>query len=349
MNIDKRIVVLTVAVACLVVMVFLQGNLFSISGPSGQMIGSRLWEKDLPLNQVTQITLESGSKSCRLHRGPERWQVQDRYEYCADFERITKLLKKINRLKVGFSFSADKDTLERLKLDGPPETKTWNGIHIVMQDKGDLTLADLVIGKQRQTASGGGGQFIRFSNSKTVYLVDESFRFLNAGPEYWIQDDLLSVNPDQISKVECFDANGKMVYRIDHPDDKKTARLANVPDDRMVSQPKIDQILDAINPLKISDVIGPAPTGSNKFPHLVYYLRNGSSYTVFLLPTQKADLYQLLLKKEPPQSSQAEAGTKGPGGCARLADPDLWSFGVEKWQFESFITDYDQLFETPSS
>ncbi len=344
MKLDKRIMILAASAVCLAAVVLAQRKVFSVTDVNSRPLGYPLWEKPLALDQVVEVVLEGGGKTCRLHKGPDHWQVKDRYDYCADFQRLTKLLRKIGRLKVGYSFAADRATLERLHLEGPPRSPTAKGIRIIMRDANAKTIADLVIGRQRQAAGGSGGQFVRQTGQDTVYLVDETFHLLNPGPEYWIQDDLVSIQPGHIRQVEAYDASGNLVYRIDRPDPSRPAVLEDVPPGRKVSPAKIDQLFDALNPLKVADILGTAPAGAAKGPRLVFHLKGGTCCTVYLLAGKNNDLYRLLLHAEP--CDRKSGARENPvSGCAALADPAVWLYGVEKWQFESFFTTAEQLLE----
>lgn len=343
MDINKRLLILAVMVVALAAVVMVQRNVFSPPNVTSPPLGYPLWQEPLALNQVTALTLQGGGKTCRLVKDSKRWQVENRYAYCADFERITKLLKKISRLKVGYAFTADKATMARLRLEKPSAWENAKGVRIVMNAADGRKIADLVIGRQRQATAGSGGQFVRKTGRKTVFLVDETFHLLNPGPEYWIQDDLISVEPRRIKLVECYDRRGSLIYRVEHPDPTRPAVLAKVPEGRKVSRPKMDQLFDALNPLKVADILGPAPDKPPKAVRLVYHLDDGSRFTVFLLTAKKGELYQVLLRSSP--GRQTPKGESAAAGCAALADPGTWLYGVEKWQFESFFTDPEQLLE----
>ncbi|GEM_PF-5401708 len=346
MKLDKRIMILSATVVCLAVLVLAQRKVLSVTDVASRPLGHPLWEKPLALEKAAKVILEGGGKSCRLHKGAGHWQVRDRYDYCADFERLTKLLRKIGRLKVGYAFAADKTILARLRLEGPPETQTAKGVRVIVSDAEGREIADLVIGRQRQAAAGSGGQFVRKTGENTVCLVDETFHLLNPGPEYWIQDDLISVEPKHIRQIESYTAGGNLVYRVRRPAPSGPAVLEDAPEGRKVSRARVDQLFDALNPLKVADILGPAPADAAKAPHLVFRLDDGTVYTVFLLSGKHDGPYRLLLRVTPAGRPATGTASSVIGGCAALADPGLWLYGVEKWQFESFFTTAEQLLET---
>jgi hypothetical protein len=142
----------------------------------GQM-GAELMQ-DLPLNDIAAIAIFGPKGSVKLVRGPAVWQVENKYNYPADFSKIIELTKNIKHIKVGRSFQATDDSLTRQKLFDPKDEKApidQKGVRITLADDKNKPLADLIIGNTRQTSSGGSGQYLRKANEKTIYLAKDNF------------------------------------------------------------------------------------------------------------------------------------------------------------------------------
>src|ERR1041384_786885 len=70
---------------------------------SWRQAGNRLGEKLLPnlaINDVTQISITSGTNRLTLARHDNLWRVRERSDYPANFSEISDLLLKLSDLKV---------------------------------------------------------------------------------------------------------------------------------------------------------------------------------------------------------------------------------------------------------
>ena len=65
----------------------------------GQTIGQKLLP-DLPVNDIAQITIQSGTNELDLAKRDNLWRVRERDDYPANFSQISDLLLKFADLKI---------------------------------------------------------------------------------------------------------------------------------------------------------------------------------------------------------------------------------------------------------
>jgi hypothetical protein len=331
-------------------------------------MGEKLFA-DLPVNAVASMTIADAENKVTLVKGDKVWQVKDRDGYPANFDEIRDTVVKLSRLKVGRSFSASPESLTRLSLLAPSASDTSGvGKQVTLKDGSGQLITDIILGQNRETGSGGsGGQYLKKTDSETVFLVDGSFRFLKTDPAQWLNKEILDVSAEEVASVVCYAGDSKKpVYTLSRSKKGEAAQMTPVPPGRTVDAAKVDQVFDALAPLTLDDVRAgdatPAKVESDDI-RLVYQLYDGRQISIFpasdgkdsytlrvmaedsIAPTQVAD--------EPPASQPADEKT--PAG--ETAAPALktaqqlndalrpWVFSLKKWQFDSFITQPEALLE----
>ncbi|RLC07860.1 MAG: hypothetical protein DRI57_25145, partial [Deltaproteobacteria bacterium] len=71
---------------------------------------------DFPVNDVGKITIQDHENAVVLKKGESVWEVENKFNYPADFSKLTDFVKKFNEAKIGSSFKADDAKLARLSL-----------------------------------------------------------------------------------------------------------------------------------------------------------------------------------------------------------------------------------------
>lgn len=378
----KTFLVLLVVAGILVALTFLR---FSDDRQAGDAnLGKKLFP-DLPVNQVASITITDATSSVTLTKGDKTWQVRERSGYPADFGELRDAVVKLSRLKIGRSFTGTTESLARLSLLAPTaKEEKGKGTQMILKDSSDAVLTDVILGQTRQSDGGGsGGQYLKKSDEETVFLVDASFRFLKTEPAEWLQDEILNIKADAIASVTCYtDDQTEPVYTLSRLEKGKKPQMAPIPSGRTVDSAKIDQVFDALAPLTLDDV-APADdhpqAGDTVTRRLVYRLYDGRQITLFPESDEK-DQYWLKITAEnvvaeaTDTDTDADASTTSDASDAKdqddatgadvdedkkeadapvvktaeeiNADVHPWVFSVKKWQFDSFITQPDELLET---
>ncbi len=327
----KSFVILLVVAAVLGGLAYL-GTRTETSEKQGKMGGPFL--SDFPMNEIRSVSVKSAENSASLKKGETVWVLEDRFNYPADFSAITDFVKNLKEAKVGRSFKAEKDTLARLGLEDPDKKEgaaEEKGIRVILEAKEKKVLADLIIGKSRESSSpgSGGGQYVMLAKDPTVYLVDKSFRSLDKKAAEWLDKELTDVKTPDIEKVICLDPkSGKTVYTLKRPEKGKDAELTEMPAERKVKKAKINSALGAVASLRIEDVADPAKkaeeTGMDKALCLEYHLFDGTVYKAYpgIAVPEDAEKYYLKVEvgytaPEVKAEENAEAS-----GDEKLSDED---------------------------
>ncbi|OQY59443.1 MAG: hypothetical protein B6245_06720, partial [Desulfobacteraceae bacterium 4572_88] len=337
---------------------------------------------DFPVNDVGKITIQDHENAVVLKKGESVWEVENKFNYPADFSKLTDFVKKFNEAKIGSSFKADDAKLARLSLhrpdkeDVPDEQK---GTHVLLEDKDQKVLADMMLGKARDASAGSGGHYVMLDKDPDIYLVDQSFRFLDKTTDEWIDKELLNVKAYDIEEVRCTDSkSGNTLYMLKRSEKGKDPELANVPEGRVAKKSKVDNMFRALSSLQADDVTDPAKqaaeTGVADAPYFEFHLFDGTVYKAY--PGKaladdaekfyfKADVSYMAPEAEKEekkgeeksdeaqptddvkadktdQKSEAELSAAAEEVNKRISP---WIYVIPKWKHENFVTDVEGLLE----
>jgi hypothetical protein len=293
----------------------------------------------LPVNEVAAMTLTGPESEVALEKSGTVWQVASRHGYPADFDDIREFILKLRDLKVGRAFAADEESRKRLSLLPPDAADAGaeaRGTRVTMKNADGETVADLIIGAERESETGDGGHYLMRAGGETVYLVDQSFRFMEMDPAQWLAPDLLDVSPGDVRRVTLLDpATGEEKYLIERPEEGEPPVFI-APDPAAQTGPVIDSkitnLFSALDNLTLRDVADPetpaAEMGLESPLCHEFRLFDGTTYTVCRGEPAPGSDNERYLKvtagyREPPQPEpETEAGAETAATADGTAEGD---------------------------
>jgi hypothetical protein len=287
----------------------------------------------LPINDVAAIYIDSKDESVSLKKGETVWVIEDRYNYPADFSKISDLVKKLKDVKSGRQFNISDETRARLALNSPEKTEIsedQKGTRLTLKDKTNKVLTDVIIGKAREATAGHGGHYLVKVDSETVHLVDKSFRYIETKPGQWIEKKLIDIKPADLEQVVCKDpGEEKNIFVLKRPEKDKDPEFIEPSEDiagRTTKKPKITSLFNALSGMRIEDVADPQlgndKTGFDDARYLSYHLFDGTVYKIYLGNKKEGEgdryFFKVSVNYNPPESEKAsgEQNTQGEGASA---------------------------------
>jgi hypothetical protein len=308
---------------------------------------------DLPVHEITAITLAGPDEEVRLTLKTDAWTVASRFDYPADFQKITRLVQQLRDMKIGRAFEADPDVTERLALN-PPGTDGLSADRIATRisllNAQGSPLVDLLLGKTSPTTD---TQFVLPVGKTRVYLVDQSFQFLGKSATEWLDPQLLDIAAERIHEVIARDPKtGDTRYTLRRPAEGQPAELVAAPQERQVRQTKVEEVFDALSDFDIDDVADPTvPTPADSDLVVEYRLFDGSLYTLTVGPTlpQNPEAHYLRVQSayRAPAAAGEDAPTADPAAEIRELNQRLsaWIYVIAQWKRDSFIGDPQSFLE----
>jgi hypothetical protein len=294
----KMFIMLFILLCILASITFFVLNQEKPSLKASQM-GEMLFE-NIPLNEIIAVHISSNEKdkfqSVKLNKSGSEWVVEDLYDFPADFKTITRIVDKLKQSKIGRHFEGSPDVLSRLALHNPNQPDIpgeEKAIRIQLLDKDKKYLADILVGKQRESSAGAEAHYLKPALENTVYLVDQTFEVIGTQPQDWINTDLLNIPSKDIETVTCIDPmDQSVIYRVKRPERDAPPELQFPLDDRSIKNRTIEALFDSLSSLHVRDVAGyledmSEDTGFGTLPYLEFQLFDGTIYHVF--PGKKAN------------------------------------------------------------
>jgi len=315
-------------------------------------LGTHLFGQ-IPANEIASIIIKGPDGAVSLVKKVDRWVVENRFDYPADFSKISDFALELKQVKTGREFESSEDTLKRLSLKDPDDSEALEqekGIRVLLKDKEGALLASVLLGKTRIKEAGShipDGRYVRLGQESKIYLIDKHFASFHKEPSAWLEKGLAEVGANEVRKVSCLSADGKKVrYTFERPEKGKDLEPVNLPADRKIKKSTLNRLAGALSSLRMEDVVehldGPESIATGFPSRIEYHLFNGIIYRVYPGDAcSEADLCHLRLEvdyQRPPQALEAKQLNE------RLSP---WVYVIPEWQHSIFMTDLDQLLEKP--
>lgn len=279
------LVVALVIVAAVAWKFYQRGN--SSWQSAGQTIGGKLLP-NLPINDVAQITIDSGTNQLTLLRNSDVWVVRERDNYPANFSQISDLLMKLDDLKVVQHEDAGPSELPRFNLS-PPGTDPNSGTLLELKDQNGKTVASLLLGKDHmnQPANGQGwpdGRYvIANSNNADVVVISEAFDNVTSKPADWLDKDFFKIaNPKSIAATFPVATNSWKLTRASETNDWQ---LADARSGEKLDSSKVDDITGSFDSLSFNDV-SPGATAPKNAETVTVDTFDGANYVAKIWPAE---------------------------------------------------------------
>jgi hypothetical protein len=318
----------------------------------GAALGQKLLP-DLPVHEISAITLVGPDETVRLKLKNDAWTVASRFDFPADFATITRLVQQLRDMKIGRAFEADAEVTERLALN-PPGTDGVSAdqvaTRITLLSAQESPLVDLLLGK---TSPKTDTQFVLPVGKTQVYLVDQSFRSLGKTAAEWLDTGLLDIAAEKIHEVVARDPKtGDTRYTLRRPAEGQPAELMAAPRERKVRQAKVDEVFEALSSLEIEDVADPgAAIPADGDLVIAYRLFDGTTYTLAVGPALPENPEAHFLRVQAAIKTPAAEGQDAPAsdGTSEIAETNrrlgAWTYVIPHWRRDSFVGDLQSLLE----
>ena len=236
---------------------------------TGQTIGQKLLP-DLPVNDIAQISIQSGTNELTLAKSNNLWRVRERADYPANFSQISGLLLKFADLKSAQAQALEATQLGRFDLL-PPGAATNSGTLVEFKDAAGKTLNSVLLGKQHMkkppanSQPGGMGDtgwpdgryLLVGGDTKTLQLVSDPLDSAQPKPETWLSKDFFSVETPSSISVQYPEATNS--WQLTRASETNDWQLAGAKPDEKLDSSKVSGVTSPFSSPTFNDVL-PAST-----------------------------------------------------------------------------------------
>lgn len=338
---------------------------------SGVVVGKKVLPS-LRVNDIQALEISSASETVTVTRTDGIWRVVNRHNYPADFGKIRDLLTKLADLKVLQSVRATVQQRRELHLlHGPAADASEQPTVLNMKDAAGQPVETLLLGKERIRPSASpdpspygnfpDGRFIATGKGK-IFLVGDTLTEAVTAPRSWMEDELLSIKPEDIASIEVNGATNGTIM-LTRTNGNASFTLPEIPDGKVADESSLTRLSSSLSYLRFEDIADPSAamdsTGLEKPVTFIARTFNGAAYTVSVgrsaapdrkyyarfsvsfsspLPSVAADSSNRIDKAQVTANEKLAADTK------RLAAKlTPWTYILNAYTAESFTMGYGNL------
>lgn len=217
--------------------------------------------------QVQEIRIRRAAQQTTLRLGEEGWVVAEQQGYPANIQRLNELLVLLVTNTVAHQVSTRAEKLTDLGLlreeeRGTEQPQDALGAQISLWDAEGESLGSLILGKARLAGNGTsfGGQYVRYPEEETSYLVGKELHQVAPDPKQWIDAQPLSaLLSNEIASLEIRRRGSRTQIRRESVENPWA--LAKNPR-RAVNANRVADLLRELRTLRITEIA--AATGDAK-------------------------------------------------------------------------------------
>lgn len=215
------------------------------------------------INDVARIEIKTKDKQVTLVKTEDRWVVDSRGGYPADFEKIKGAVVALAETRILETKTSNRELYPRLGVEALDVEGSSSKLVTLDDAKGE-TIASVIAGKM--STGRLSGTYVRPPNTAQALLVSGQLD-VEADPISWMDRELVNIAPERVSEV-VIEAPGKPRVRIYKQDAKAPDyTLEALPAGKKVkSQVTVNSLATILEHLSFDDVVAVADFTLPKAP-----------------------------------------------------------------------------------
>jgi hypothetical protein len=238
------------------------------SNQSWQGADATIGQKLLPnlaVNDIAQITIQSGTNTLNLAKRDALWRVAERGNYPANFSQISDLLLKLADLKIVQTEEVGPSQLGRFELL-PPGAETNSATLVEFKDDSGKTLNTPLLGKNHMSQPAANsqpdgmgdegwpdGRYVMVgTGSKTVDVISDPLDSVQPQPAKWLNKEFLSIVNPRMIEVQFPEATNS--WKLTRASETNDWQLADAKPDEKLDSTKISSVTSPFSSASFNDV-----------------------------------------------------------------------------------------------
>ncbi len=341
-------------------------------------LGKKLFG-ELPINDVTQISIKQATNELNLAKKDNLWRVPERNDYPANYTDIHDFLIKAKDIKIVQVETVGASQLGRFAL--APGQGTNSPIIVDLRDKDGKLIKSFSLGKKHMKKSDRpspfgemgdegfpDGRYVKLNDSDSVALVSEPFTSLEPKPDQWLNKDFFKV--EKIRSITTTFPVQTNSWKVSRETESGEWKLADAKPGEQLDSGKTSGLGNALSSPNFSDVaVNSTPEQLGLDKPTVVTLDTFDNFTYTLKVGQKTnENYPLLLsvaaqmpkdrtpgKDEKPEDKEKldkefkEKQKKLDEKLSQEKAFEKWTYLVSSWSLEPIMKERSQLMAVPAA
>ncbi|MEE4638643.1 MAG: DUF4340 domain-containing protein [Wenzhouxiangella sp.] len=278
------------------------------------------------INEIDAIDIEAAGETvvARLRRDRDRWRVENRDGYEADFRRVHDLLRELAEADRAEPRTALEEWYPRLGLSDV-ESEQARGLRVSFPER---DLPGIILGDRDETT---GGRYARLVGQAQTWLTDQP---LEVPPTAigWLERSVMDIPASELTEVTIVHPDGDRVRLRPGDDDGDQWVLLDVPEGREAAPRwQIRPVANGLANISLEDVRSHETVPEDAIRAL-YVTRDGLNFVVDLFVDDDRGWARFTVSAEPdavPVGQEVSDDERD----RRLADAAAVDARLSPWQF----------------
>jgi len=347
---NKNLTILGAAAVLMVVWAAIQSRVSSRpgtepEGPSYLILG-------LDTSDIGSIVVGTGQDAVTLKREGADFVVTNKDNYPAVMSKISELITSCLDIKTAELYTDESAYHEDL---GVTEEAASGVVKFLTHEPNSTVLAGVIIGKSKEL---GQGTYVRLISadkalSDKVYVASNVPQ-IGSRPVDYIEQELISVNREDINSVTVSSANGE--YTLKAEDEGRRVVLQNIPAGKRAKGSECDRVFAALASFRFDDVKKKS-SGLVFNRRFVCKLKNSAVYTLNIAQEDnktyvrcQAEFTGTVIRPTKDESEEElkkkEAKLKAWDEAQKFAEEHQgWVYEIAEWKAKDLTKELSELIE----
>jgi len=154
------------------------------------------------INQVAHVVVTEGQSSTHLKLKNDRWIVEEKAGYDAEFSKVKQLLLGLAELKTIEAKTSKPENYGRLGVQNVGDDGEVKSRQVQLLDKADNVLYTLIVGKSKASnVPGASANYVRRLNEAKSWLVNGKID-VPVSQTDWLDKAIINISASRIKSVE---------------------------------------------------------------------------------------------------------------------------------------------------
>lgn len=253
----KYLIILTIIVILLGAVYIIQQNRQNETWSAGTQ--TTILPENFNSDNLNAIKLVKAGDSITISRTDSGWQINERYNYPADFDKLKSLILQLCETRVAQQIPLDSAQASSLEL-----TPDSGGIVVAMTDRNGKDIHRLIFGKKYESQSeqpmnpygmpmGPSGRYIRLDDGSYI-AASNAFSQVDSSLSEWLDKEFFKISD---IKKAVYLHDGKPVWMLAKNDSGDFTLTGDIPDKKEVDSSKVTSFKNNFSWIRFSDVADP--------------------------------------------------------------------------------------------
>jgi len=208
------------------------------------------------INQVAQVIVTEEQSSTHLKLKDNRWIVEEKAGYDAEFSKVKKLLLGLAELKTIEPKTSKPENYGRLGVQNVGDDGEVSSRQVQLLDKADNVLYTLIVGKSKTSSvPGAGATYVRRLNEAESWLVNGEIDIPDSQID-WLNKAIINLSASRIQSIEITQPDKSQLLISKKEKADKNYHVENLPDKaELKSENVANSIANALQNLSFDEVL----------------------------------------------------------------------------------------------